>query len=92
MQLTRNFRDGRGQVPASKHPNGGGWVAASASVGEEVHVGPNAVVFGHAHISGGNIRISGNVRISGHARIHSDEGAEITLIHGDVEMYSHLEE
>ncbi|NLY11117.1 MAG: hypothetical protein GX020_05460 [Firmicutes bacterium] len=42
------------------HPNGGGFVSRSAKVDETVYVGPNAVVFGAA-------RITGNARIEDYA-------------------------
>lgn len=65
-------------VPGSPHPNGGGFVAATASVPPGVYVGPNAVVLGTANVSGtaritgqavvmDNARISGNAVIDGYA-------------------------
>lgn len=44
------------------HPNGGGMVAATASVDESVHVGPRCLVFGNA-------RLSGSVHLTGHAAV-----------------------
>jgi len=41
-------------VPAHQHPNGGGWVADTATVLDEVYVGPTARVFGGT-IYGGTI-------------------------------------
>ena len=75
-----DFQDGKGLVPASKHPNGGGWVADSASVASTAYVGPNAKVFGNARVSGyaevfgnakvyGDARVSFNARVSGSARV-----------------------
>ena len=46
-------------VPAHQHPNGGGWVADTAIVFDEVYVGPTARVFG-GYIYGGAIR-GGNI-------------------------------
>jgi len=46
-------------VPARQHPNGGGWVADTAIVFDEVYVGPTARVFG-GYIYGGAIR-GGNI-------------------------------
>jgi carbonic anhydrase/acetyltransferase-like protein (isoleucine patch superfamily) len=71
------------RVPAHRHPNGGGWVADSATVDGSVYVGPNAGVhqlanvFGDCKIKGhsrvfGWAKLSGNVTVSGHASI---EGA-----------------
>ena len=47
-----DFQDGNGLVPAHKHPNGGGWVANTASVAESVYVGPKAQVSGLARVYG----------------------------------------
>ena len=35
-----DFDDGEGPVAAHRHPNGGGWVADSATVAESAFVGP----------------------------------------------------
>ncbi len=68
------YTKGAGHV----HPNGGGWVADSATVADSVYVGPNAMVLGSANLSG-NVRVEDravvansvtateNVVISGHA-------------------------
>ena len=45
---------GRGPVPAHQHPNGGGWVADTATVSAEAYVGPRAKVAGGT-IWGGTI-------------------------------------
>lgn len=63
MTTTHDFKDGRGEVPAHKHPNGGGWVADSASVSAEAYVGPNAHVFGNARVYG-DAHVFGNARVS----------------------------
>ncbi len=53
VQLTRrimekyslhDFDDGRGPVPAHRHPNGGGWVENTATVAPTAYVGPHAQV------------------------------------------------
>jgi carbonic anhydrase/acetyltransferase-like protein (isoleucine patch superfamily) len=65
-------------VPGSPHHNGGGFVAATATVASGVYVGPNAVVTGTANVSGSaritgqavvmdNARVSGNAIIDGYA-------------------------
>ena len=46
------FDFGFGLVPARKHPNGGGWVAETATVVDSAHIGPEAQVFGDARVSG----------------------------------------
>ena len=68
------YSRGRGHI----HPNGGGWVADSASVEASVYVGPEAMVLGGAKLTG-NVRVEDravvansvtakdNVVISGHA-------------------------
>ena len=41
-------------VPAHQHPNGGGWVADTATVLDEFYVGPTARVFG-GYVYGGYV-------------------------------------
>ena len=78
--MTTTFDFGFGSVPAHKHPNGGGWVADSATVAGTAYVGPGALVSGEAQVSGnalvsgeaqvsGNARVSGNALVSGNARV-----------------------
>lgn len=43
---SQTFDFGFGAVPAHQHPNGGGWVANTASVEVSVYVGPDAQVSG----------------------------------------------
>ena len=68
------------KVPAHRHPNGGGWVADTATVAETAYVGPDARVFGSARVSGsaqvfggawvfGSARVSGSARVFGSARV-----------------------
>ena len=47
---TFDFDDGNGPVPTHKHPNGGGWVADTATVEETAYVGRDAKVFGDAEV------------------------------------------
>ena len=54
-----------------QHPNGGGWVANTASVEKTVYVGPNAQVFGNAQVSG-NARVSDDAQVSGNAWVFGD--------------------
>ncbi len=58
---TFDFGDGKGPVPAHKHPNGGGWVADTASVADTAYVGPDAWVFGKAQV--------GDAQVFGYARV-----------------------
>ena len=46
--MTTTYDCGAGPVPAHQHPNGGGWVADSATVTDAVFVGPQARVAGGA--------------------------------------------
>ena len=46
------FDFGDGPVAAHRHPNGGGWVADTASVADTAFVGPDARVYGNALVSG----------------------------------------
>lgn len=55
-------RDSRGKP----HPNGGGFVASTASVDKNAYVGPNAMVLGNAKVRG-NVRIEGNAVVMGNA-------------------------
>ena len=53
--MSTTFDFGNGPVPAHQHPNGGGWVADTATVADRVYVGPLARVVGGT-IRGGTIR------------------------------------
>ena len=60
-----------------QHPNGGGWVANTATVDASAFVGSYAQVYGNARVSGnaqvsGYARVSGNTRVSGNARVYGD--------------------
>ena len=44
-QTMFDFEDGNGPVPAHKHPNGGGWVADTATVADTAYVGANAEAY-----------------------------------------------
>ena len=64
MTTTFDFQDGNGPVPAHQHPNGGGWVADTATVEETAYVGADARVSGSALVEGG-VQLLGDTRISG---------------------------
>lgn len=51
-------------IPYHRHPNGGGWVAETASVEPTVHVGPLCYVFGTAKLSE-HVRLTGNAKVGG---------------------------
>lgn len=65
-------------LQGSHHPNGGGFVAATAQVDDSVYVGENARVLGYAKVSGNAVidgyatvtdsaQVSGNAIVTGHA-------------------------
>ena len=65
---------GDGPVPAHKHPNGGGWVADTATVDESAYIGPDAKVYDSARVYGiahvyGSARVSGGALVCGSARV-----------------------
>lgn len=66
-----DFRDRNGPVPAHRHPNGGGWVAETATVEDSVFVGPGAQVFGNAQVFE-NAQVFGNAWIYGDVRVFGD--------------------
>jgi carbonic anhydrase/acetyltransferase-like protein (isoleucine patch superfamily) len=81
MSEMHDFGDDNGPVEAHRHPNGGGWVAATADVGQSAFVGPNAAVFVFGKVQDqamvtdtawvlGNAQVSGNSRVSGDAEIN----------------------
>ena len=51
-----------------QHPNGGGWVANTATVDASAFVGSDAQVHGNARVYG-NARVSGTARVSGDAQV-----------------------
>ena len=65
------FDFGNGPVPAHKHPNGGGWVADTATVAKTAYVGPDAKVFDNARVSG-NARVSDTARVYDTAEVGDD--------------------
>jgi len=79
MSETYDFNDGNGPVPAHKHPNGGGWVADTATVADTAYVGRTAHVYGTARVYGyaqvcGNAQVFGNARVSDKARVYGNAG------------------
>ena len=62
-------------VPAHQHPNGGGWVADTATVHESAYVGPSARVSGNAWVCG-SARVSGDARVSGNAQVYGNARVE----------------
>jgi hypothetical protein len=85
---TFDFGDGNGPVPAHKHPNGGGWVADTATVDETAYVGgAEARVYGNAQVSGnakvsGNAWVFGNAKVYGNAQVYDNAG-----VSGDAQVF-----
>ena len=89
--MTFDFKDGNGPVPAHQHPNGGGWVADTASVADTAYVGPDAWVYGNAKVTGnaevfGNARVFGNAEVFGNARVFGDDQKTNKMNNGDNKM------
>ena len=93
---THQFKHSDGPVAAHKHPNGGGWVANTATVAETAYVGPKAKVYGNAEVIGNaqisdnaqvrdNARVYGNASASGNAKIYGD-----AHVYGDAEVYDNV--
>ncbi|MCM1530085.1 MAG: DUF6055 domain-containing protein [Alistipes sp.] len=83
-----------GMQQGSYHPNGGGFVASTASVDASVYVGKNAKVLGYATISGnaridgyatvtGSAMVSGNAVVTGHAVVAESAQVKDNAIIGD---------
>jgi UDP-3-O-[3-hydroxymyristoyl] glucosamine N-acyltransferase len=81
MTTLFDFQDGNGPVPAHQHPNGGGWVADTATVDETVYVGPDAQVFGNARISD-NVAIFDRSKVFGNAQVHMK-----AMVFGNARVY-----
>ena len=70
---TYDFQDGNGPVPAQQHPNGGGWVADTATV-EKTACRTKCQSFWQRKILGqrpvhGNARVYGEAKVHGNARV-----------------------
>jgi hypothetical protein len=97
------FDFGDGPVAAHRHPNGGGWVADTATVADTAYVGPGrswymitlVVTFGCPITLGcpvtlmyGNAEVSGNARVSGNALVYDDAQVSGTArVSGDAQVY-----
>ncbi len=82
-----DFGDGKGPVPAHRHPNGGGWIADSAFVDETAFVGRDARVYGNARVYG-DARVYDYARIYGHARVYGDRRVYHNVcIFGSAQVY-----
>ena len=84
MNMTFDFGDG--PVAAKPHPNGGGWVADTATVSDTTYVGPNACVFGNASIYG-DARVFDNARVSGTTHVSDNaQVADNARVYGNAQV------
>jgi carbonic anhydrase/acetyltransferase-like protein (isoleucine patch superfamily) len=72
-----DFGEGNGPVLAHRHPNGGGWVAETATVDRTAFVGPGACVFQFGRVLDraiivGTAWVLWNAEVSGNARVSDD--------------------
>lgn len=81
MELNEAFDFGKGEVAATKHSYGGGWVAATAKVDDTCYVGPYARVYDNAVLTG-NVRVDGYSKIYGNALLSDN-----VIVNGDAEIY-----
>ncbi|UYQ95953.1 DUF6055 domain-containing protein [Chitinophaga horti] len=76
-----NFRaDLKALYPGSAHPNGGGWVASTATVAASVYVGPKAVVVGTSNLTG-------SVTVNGTARLQNVTAGNSVSFTGNCNVY-----
>ena len=66
-----DFNDGNGPVPAQKHPNGGGWVADTATVADTAYVGRNAKVYGNSWVCV-DAKVFGDTKVYENARVYEN--------------------
>ena len=69
-ETSTTFDFGAGPIPAHRHPNGGGWVADTASVDPTAYVDPTARVYGDAHVAA-SAHIEAHVYVCGTAVVAS---------------------
>ena len=84
------FDFGNGPVAAHQHPNGGGWVADTATVGDTARVSIDAWVFGDAQVCDnakiyGNAKVCGNALVSGNAEVYGN-----AQVSGDAKVYGKI--
>lgn len=70
-----NFKDGHGSVFAHRHDNGGGWVADTAKVADQVYVGPRCEVYNYAIVNG-KVTLKGKSKIFGNACVYGDNRSD----------------
>ena len=85
---TYDFKDGNGPVPAHQHPNGGGWVADTATVAETAYVCGTAKVYGNANVYGtakvyGKARVYGSANVYGSAKVYGNARLQVGVVYGE---------
>lgn len=83
--VTVDFQDGAGPVPAHQHIRGGGWVAEAAYVDDTCYVGPFAMVYGEARVTG-NVVINDYARVYGKAQVYNR-----AKVYGDCQVYENAQ-
>jgi carbonic anhydrase/acetyltransferase-like protein (isoleucine patch superfamily) len=81
-----DFKDGMGKVFAHRHDHGGGWVADTAKVDEQVYIGPRAQVFNYATLCG-DVRLQGRAKVFGHARIDGSGVGSSIVVKENAQVY-----
>ena len=82
VRATHSFKEGDNPVAAHRHPNGGGWVADTASVDESVYIEAGSCVFGIARVVG-SVRLTGESSIYDCAWVWGDD----VRIHGQSQVF-----
>ena len=89
--MATTFDFGKGRVPAHKHPNGGGWVADTATVAETVTVGDKARVYDYATIDG-TVRVTSKARVCHQAVIYGSCSIRgNALVRGTARVFGHAD-
>lgn len=85
-----DFRDGKSFVPAYQHPNGGGWVACTSNVSDNIYLSKDSKIFGNSSVNG-DLLIYDGCEIFNNSYINANgiiRGA--FQIKGDVKIEGHI--
>lgn len=90
--MTQMHDFGDGPVPAHQHSNGGGWVADTATVEENVYVSPNSKVCGEAKVLGQvslheSVFVQDSAIIKGNVKIFNAHVCDKASISGNCVIY-----
>ena len=79
------YNFGKGEIPAHIHPKGGGWVANTAEVDEDCHIGPYAMVYDNA-------KVKNDSKVDGYAKVYGNSVISDTAkIYGDAQVYDNAQ-